>query len=75
MAEYRPSQVTDIILDGKDDKNKITLEIHKVQKEDKSTERALAGGIVLYRRAMRSHPDLLGKIVGNYMEGRDIACA
>ena len=30
MAEYGPSQVTDIILDGKDNKNKIILEIQKV---------------------------------------------
>ena len=30
MSEYQPSQVTDIILDGKDNENKITLEIQKV---------------------------------------------
>ena len=30
--EYRPFQTTDIKLDGKDDKNKITLKIQKVQK-------------------------------------------
>ena len=32
MAEYRPSQVTYVMLDGKDDENKITLKIQKVQK-------------------------------------------
>ena len=31
MAEYQRSQVTNIILDGKDNENKITLEIQKVQ--------------------------------------------
>ena len=32
MPEKRPFQTTDIKLDGKDDKNKITLKIQKVQK-------------------------------------------
>ena len=32
MAEYRPFQTTDIGLDRKDNKNKITLKIKKVQK-------------------------------------------
>ena len=32
MAEYRPFQTTNITLDGKDNENKITLEIKKVQK-------------------------------------------
>ena len=32
MPEYRPFQTADIKLDGKDDKNKITIEIQKVQK-------------------------------------------
>ena len=32
LPEYRPFQTTDIKLDGKDDENKITVEIQKVQK-------------------------------------------
>ena len=41
--------------------------------EGESTERALAAEIVRCRRAMRSHSDLLGKVIGKYMEARDIA--
>ena len=32
LAEYRPCQTTDITLEGKDDENKITLEVQKRQK-------------------------------------------
>ena len=32
LAEYRPFKITDITLEGKDDENKITLEIQKGQK-------------------------------------------
>ena len=32
MAEYRPSQTTDIMFKGKDNENKITLKIQKCQK-------------------------------------------
>ena len=32
MPKYRPFQTTDITLDGKDNENKITVKIQKVQK-------------------------------------------
>ena len=32
LAEYRPCQITDIILGGTDSENKITLKIRKMQK-------------------------------------------
>ena len=32
LAEYRPCQTSDITLEGKDDENKITLEVQKRQK-------------------------------------------
>ena len=64
LAEYRPFQTTNIMRDGKDNENKITLEIQKVQKEGDSTERALAAEIACYRRATRSHSDLPGKVIG-----------
>ena len=33
-----------------------------------STERALAAEIIRYRRALRSHSDLLNKVIGKYRE-------
>ena len=49
-----------------------TLKLDNFQ-EGESTERALAAEIVRYRRAMRSHSDLLSKVIGKYLEAQDIA--
>ena len=35
-------------------------------------ERALAAEIIRYRRALRSHSDLLGRMTTEYLETRDI---
>ena len=40
--------------------------------EGEGIERALAAEIVRYRRALRSHSDLLNKVIGKYLEARDI---
>ena len=49
------------------------LEILDNFQEGKSTERAVAAEIIRYRRALRSHSDLLGKVIGKYLEAQDIA--
>ena len=69
-------------------KNKITLEIQKVHKVrclpltsilehdikgEEGTENALAAKIVFYRRALRSHSELLTKITNKFLEAQDIA--
>ena len=41
--------------------------------EGEGTERALAAEIVHYRRALRSHSNLLNKVICKYLEPRDIA--
>ena len=61
-AEFHPSQVTDIVL-SKQDHEKITIEIQKANKDCQSTERLLAAEIIRYRRALRSHTDLVGKMI------------
>ena len=86
LAEYRPSQVADIVVNEQDDEDKITIEIQRMHKvtrtpwrqilkldnfqEGESTDRALATDIIRYRRALRSHSDLLGKMVEKYQEAR-----
>ena len=70
-AEFRPSQVTDIVL-SEQDEEKITIEVQKAHKDSESTKRLLAAEIIRYRRALRSHTDLVGKMIKKYQEALDV---
>ena len=67
MAEFRPSQATDIVLSDQD-KEMITIKVQKANKDGESPERLLAAEIIRYRRALRSHTDLVGKMIEKYQE-------
>ena len=72
LAEFRPSQVADIVLTEQDE-DKIAIKIQKATKDSESTERLLAAEIIRYRRALRSHMDLADKMIEKYQEAQDLS--
>ena len=54
------------------DEEKIAIEVQKVNKDGKITKRLLAAEIIHYRRSLRSHTDLVGKMIKKYQEAPDV---